>query len=88
MKWDDQLKGIVLAFEKVQLMNGGKGRIMDDYSWIQYIVRYSVTYAQPKVDECMCKLNRSKEIRWSCARHTNWIYDFTYLQSANCDCYI
>ena len=55
MKWDDQLKGIVLSLEKVQLMNGGKGRIMDDYSWIQYIVRYRVTYAQPKVEECMCK---------------------------------
>lgn len=56
MKWDDQLKGIFLSFDKVQIMNGGKGRIMDDYAWIQYVVRYRVTYAQPRVDQSLCKL--------------------------------
>lgn len=34
MKWDDQLRGVFLAFQNVQIMNGGKGRIMDDFAWI------------------------------------------------------
>lgn len=36
-------------------MNGGKGRIMDDFAWIQYNVRFNVTYAQPKCDDKICK---------------------------------
>lgn len=56
MKWDDGLKGIFLSYDKVQILNGGKGRIMDDYAWLQYVVRYKVTFAQPKVEQKLCKL--------------------------------
>ncbi|CDW87943.1 UNKNOWN [Stylonychia lemnae] len=51
IKWDDQLKGILVSYQNVCILNGGKGRIMDDFAWIQYVVRYKVTYAQPKVDQ-------------------------------------
>eukprot|EP00347_Sterkiella_histriomuscorum_P023312 403335132 len=51
MKWDDQVRGVFVSFQNVQILNGGKGRIMDDFAWIQYNVRFTVTYAQPKIDD-------------------------------------
>jgi hypothetical protein len=56
MKWDDGIKGIFLSYDKVQILNSGKGRIMDDSPWVQYVVRYKVTYAQPRVDQKLCKI--------------------------------
>ena len=47
--WDDSLKGIITKFEKVQLLNGGRARIMDDSPYLQYQVRYTVHYLQPEV---------------------------------------
>ena len=45
--WDDSLKGIITKIEKVQLLNGGRARIMDDSPYLQYQVRYQVNYLQP-----------------------------------------
>ena len=35
-KWDDNLRGIFLSYNKVQILDGGKGRIMDDFASIHY----------------------------------------------------
>ena len=43
-KWDDNLRGIMLSYNKVQILNGGKGRIMDDFASIHYEVRYNAVY--------------------------------------------
>ena len=43
-KWDDNLRGILLSYNKVQILNGGKGRIMDDFASIHYEVRYNAVY--------------------------------------------
>ena len=50
-KWDDQLKGIILSFSGVQILNGGRGRIMDDFQWVHHKVRFSAVYIQPSVGE-------------------------------------
>ena len=34
----------MLSYNKVQILNGGKGRIMDDFAAIHYEVRYNAVY--------------------------------------------
>lgn len=45
--WNDPLKGIITKFERVQLLNGGKAKIMDDSPYLHYQVRYICHYLQP-----------------------------------------
>jgi hypothetical protein len=55
LKWDDTLKGMVVSFKDVKILNGGKGSIMDDLPHIHYTVRYTVSYAQPEIGESVRK---------------------------------
>ena len=50
-KWDDNLNGIFISYNKVQVLDGGKGRIMDDYASVHYTVRYHAIYIQPSVGD-------------------------------------
>ena len=50
-KWDDNLKGVFISYNKVQVLEGGKGRIMDDYASVHYSVRYHAIYIQPTVGD-------------------------------------
>ena len=56
-KWDDNLRGIFLSYNKVQILDGAKGRIMDDFASVHYQVRYNAIYLQPTVGDIIRKLS-------------------------------
>ena len=35
-RWDDELKGIVTKISKVEILNGGRAKVMDDSPYLQY----------------------------------------------------
>ena len=49
--WNDTVRGIITRYERVQLLNGGRAKIMDDSPYLHYQVRYIVHYLQPQIGQ-------------------------------------
>ena len=45
------MSNLFISYNKVQVLEGGKGRIMDDYASVHYSVRYHAIYIQPTVGD-------------------------------------
>ena len=58
-RWDDKLRGVIMEYRNVKILNNGEGRVMDDFPHVHFSVKYDVTYSQPKLNEIYCNISDS-----------------------------
>ena len=47
-QWDPERSGVLVSFKgRKQILNGGRGRVVDTSPYVQLVVRYTGVYAKP-----------------------------------------
>ena len=55
-QWDHERQGVLTRFVgKRQILNGGRGRVLDTSPYIHMTVRYSAIFARPTIGAKLCK---------------------------------
>ena len=49
-QWDPERNGVLVAFQgKKEVLNGGRGKVVDTSPYVHLVVRYTGLYARPEV---------------------------------------
>ena len=50
-KWNDEVKGVITQVSKIQILNGGRGKLVDVETHLHYQVRYEIQFIKPQVGQ-------------------------------------